>query len=127
MFHENMKVYHTKEYLKDREGSTFLEANDFGTPSENISASTSIHMTQISANNPRVPLMQNLQLQNTSFSTHQDATSLPLQNSSLVNSSSSHVLGDTQNEFNSNMLLQDSLHYIPSAHQKICKMKSPKR
>ena len=127
MYHENMNVYHTKEYLKDREGSRFLEAKAFETPSQNMSASTSIHMTQISANNPRVPLMQNLQLQNTSFSTHQDATSLPLQNSSIANSSASQFLGDNENEFNSNLLLQDSLHYIPSAHQKLCKMKSPKR
>ena len=122
-----MKMYRTKEYLKDSEGSTFLEANSFGTPSGNISASTSIHMTQISGNNPRVPLMQNLQLQNTSFSTRQDATSLPLQKSALANSSSLQLLGDNQNDFDSNVVLQDSLRYIPSVHQKICKMKSPKR
>ena len=119
--YQNMKHHYDKEYLNDS-GNAFLESNTFPIP-ENISASASIHMTQISGSK-QMPLMQSFQLENTSFSSHNSSSNIPLPSSSFEPSSKRLV--HNQNQFNSKTL-QDSLHYVPSMHEKVGNMKSPKR
>ena len=125
--YQNIRRFPDKECLSES-GNAFVETSAFLMP-ENLSATASIHMKSISSN-PQVPLMhQNLQLQNTSFSSHSSPNHLLHHQTSGFVPPSPQRLPHNQNEYNASALHESLRHsrVVPSPHPSVCNVRSPKR
>ena len=125
--YQNIRHYPDTKCINES-GNAFIEPQEFLLP-ENISATASLQMKHISSN-PQVPLMhQNLQLQNTSFSSHSSPKHLLHHQTSGFVPPSPQRLPHNQNEYNANAL-HESLRLsrvVPSPHPTVNSMRSPKR
>ena len=125
--YQNIRHYPDKDSINES-GNALIEPQSFLLP-ENISATASIHMKSISPH-PQVPLIhQNLQLQNTSFSSHSSPNHILHHQTTGFVPPSPQRLPHNQNEYNANAL-HESLRLsrvVPSPHPSVGSMRSPKR
>ena len=125
--YQNIRHYPDRDSLNES-GNSFIAPQAISLP-ENISATSSMNMKSISSK-PQVPLLhQNIQLQNTSFSSHSSPNHLLHHQTTGFVPPSPQRLPHNQNEYNANAL-HESLRLsrvVPSPHPTIGNMRSPKR